>query len=61
MGSVAAVASVAAFGAAGPTVDILRHPAPDDPGRGLPHRLPATGAPIRAVGPHRLHHPEGLR
>ena len=42
-------------------VDIPGHPAPDDPGRGLAHRLPAVDAPIQAAGPHHLHHPEGLR
>ena len=57
VGSAAAVAPV---GTAEPTVDILRHPAPDDPGRDLAHRLPAAGATIRAIGPHRLHHPGGL-
>ena len=57
----AAVAPAAAVGAAGPAVDILRHPAPNHPGRGPAHRLPATGAPIRALGQHRPHHPEGLR
>ena len=40
----AAVAPAAAFGAVEPTVDILHHPALDDLGRGLAHRLPATGA-----------------